>query len=196
MGLTNFENGLVIITVIVYAVFIVSFARRSRRSASRLQALEDTNARLVETLERVSAENSHLRERERKRQAERKKASGMPVSTGIANRMLPDLKAENINQEGRNKFAIDPSEKAAMVAEIDRYYGNFTIRLAAAYPSLKDNDLTTCCLVLLKVKAKNIPLLMGETYSASSKRRKRLALLFDTDNLYLFVEDFANNQTL
>jgi len=189
----NIEHGMLVLNVLLYMVLLVVGFERLKRTLKRKKELEtelmmhrERTAVLIRTNEKLRNDNSMLR-------SDENLAKRMPMCESLRKRDLPESKSK-MGVEN-TEYAMRPSEEVEMMDEINRNYNNFGMRLMSAYPTLKDKELTTCCLMLLKIKVKNISVLMGETYSTTLKRRQKLVETFGTENPDDFVDMFARDDT-
>ena len=192
MNLHNIEYGMALLNVLLYAVLLYFGIRRMRRIVSRKRELEAELKGLRARMARMVEENKTLRSENRRLLSEDESARRMPVCSDIRRRHFPGLKSTATANDYAH-LLLTAAEVTGMAAEIDRQYNGFTKRLAAAYQGLRDRDITTCCLLLLNIRLKDVSALMGETYSSTNKRKHKLIRTFGTENIYEFIESFANN---
>jgi hypothetical protein len=76
----------------------------------------------------------------------------------------------------------------------DRHFGQFTSRLAKAYPELTRGDLDYCCLYLLGLSDADISALMQKAYPTVSQRSRKIkAILGENSPLPIALRGIASN---
>ena len=78
-------------------------------------------------------------------------------------------------------YALSKEQITALREAADRHFGQFTIRLAKAYPDLTKSDLNYCCLYLLDLNDADIAALMQRAYNTVSDRSRKLKTLFGSE---------------
>ena len=78
-------------------------------------------------------------------------------------------------------YALSKEQITALREATDRHFGQFTIRLAKAYPDLTKSDLNYCCLYLLDLNDADIAALMQRAYNTVSDRSRKLKTLFGSE---------------
>jgi tetratricopeptide (TPR) repeat protein len=89
-------------------------------------------------------------------------------------------------------YALGKEQVMALREAADRHFGQFTVRLAKAYPNLTKGDLDYCCLYLLGLSDADVAALMQKAYPTVSHRaRKMKAILKKEVPLPTTLLDFA-----
>ncbi len=78
-------------------------------------------------------------------------------------------------------YALGKEQVMALREAADRHFGQFTSRLAKAYPSLTKGDLDYCCLYLLGLSDADISALMQRAYNTVSERSRKLKGIFGSE---------------
>ncbi len=94
-------------------------------------------------------------------------------------------------------YALGKEQVMALREAADRHFGQFTSRLAKAYPELTRGDLDYCCLYLLGLSDADISALMQRAYNTVSERSRKLKGVFGSDEplsvtLCSFASDSAS----
>ena len=95
-------------------------------------------------------------------------------------------------------YALGKEQVMALREAADRHFGQFTSRLAKAYPELTRGDLDYCCLYLLGLSDADISALMQRAYNTVSERSRKLKGVFGSEEplsvtLRGFVGESASN---
>ena len=95
-------------------------------------------------------------------------------------------------------YALGKEQVMALREAADRHFGQFTVRLAKAYPNLTKGDLDYCCLYLLGLSDADISALMQRAYNTVSERSRKLKGVFGSEEplsvtLRGFVGESASN---
>ena len=78
-------------------------------------------------------------------------------------------------------YALGKEQVTALREAADRHFGQFTSRLAKAYPDLTRGDLDYCCLYLLGLSDADIAALMQRAYNTISQRARKMKAIFGSD---------------
>jgi hypothetical protein len=90
-------------------------------------------------------------------------------------------------------YALGKEQVMALREAADRHFGQFTSRLAKAYPTLTKGDLDYCCLYLLGLSDADISALMQRAYATVSERSRKLKGIFGTEEpLSVALMSFAS----
>ncbi len=90
-------------------------------------------------------------------------------------------------------YALGKEQVMALREAADRHFGQFTSRLAKAYPNLTKGDLDYCCLYLLGLSDADISALMQRAYATVSERSRKIKTIFGTEEpLSVALVSFAN----
>ena len=91
-------------------------------------------------------------------------------------------------------YALGKEQVMALREAADRHFGQFTSRLAKAYPELTRGDLDYCCLYLLGLSDADISALMQKAYPTVSQRSRKIkAILGKNSPLPIALRGIANN---
>ena len=91
-------------------------------------------------------------------------------------------------------YALGKEQVMALREAADRHFGQFTSRLAKAYPDLTRGDLDYCCLYLLGLSDADISALMQKAYPTVSQRSRKIkAILGKNSPLPIALRGIANN---
>ena len=89
-------------------------------------------------------------------------------------------------------YALAKEQVMALREAADRHFGQFTVRLAKAYPNLTKGDLDYCCLYLLGLSDADISALMQRAYNTVSERSRKLKGIFGSEEpLSATIRNFA-----
>ncbi len=90
-------------------------------------------------------------------------------------------------------YALGKEQVMALREAADRHFGQFTSRLAKAYPELTRGDLDYCCLYLLGLSDADISALMQRAYNTVSERSRKLKGVFGSEEpLSVTLRGFAS----
>ena len=78
-------------------------------------------------------------------------------------------------------YALGKEQVTALREAADRHFGQFTSRLAKAYPDLTRGDLDYCCLYLLGLSDADIAALMQKAYPTVSHRARKMKAIFKNE---------------
>ena len=79
------------------------------------------------------------------------------------------------------EYALGKEQVTALREAADRHFGQFTSRLAKAYPDLTKGDLDYCCLYLLGLSDADVSALMQRAYNTVSQRARKMKAIFGSD---------------
>ena len=78
-------------------------------------------------------------------------------------------------------YALGKEQVMALREAADRHFGQFTSRLAKAYPDLTRGDLDYCCLYLLGLSDADVAALMQKAYPTVSQRARKMKGIFGSE---------------
>ena len=78
-------------------------------------------------------------------------------------------------------YALGKEQVMALREAADRHFGQFTSRLAKAYPELTRGDLDYCCLYLLGLSDADVAALMQKAYPTVSHRARKMKAIFKNE---------------
>ena len=78
-------------------------------------------------------------------------------------------------------YALGKEQVMALREAADRHFGQFTSRLAKAYPDLTRGDLDYCCLYLLGLSDADVAALMQKAYPTVSHRARKMKAIFKNE---------------
>ena len=91
------------------------------------------------------------------------------------------------------EYALGKEQVTALREAADRHFGQFTSRLAKAYPDLTRGDLDYCCLYLLGLSDADVAALMQRAYNTVSERSRKMKAIFGTEEpLSVTLKGFAD----
>ncbi len=91
------------------------------------------------------------------------------------------------------EFALGKEQVTALREAADRHFGQFTSRLAKAYPDLTRGDLDYCCLYLLGLSDADVAALMQRAYNTVSQRARKMKAIFGSEEpLPVTLRGFAS----
>ncbi len=73
-----------------------------------------------------------------------------------------------------NGLSLTADETAKLIEAVDECYEGYLTKLAEEHPSLNQNDLAICAMILLKVPNRDMVILSGLSYDTMKKRKLRL----------------------
>ncbi len=79
------------------------------------------------------------------------------------------------------EYALGKEQVTALREAADRHFGQFTSRIAKAYPDLTRSDLDYCCLYLLGLSDADVAALMQRAYNTVSQRARKMKAIFGSD---------------
>jgi predicted negative regulator of RcsB-dependent stress response len=78
-------------------------------------------------------------------------------------------------------YALGKEQVMALREAADRHFGQFTSRLAKAYPNLTKGDLDYCCLYLLGLSDADVAAMMQKAYPTVSHRARKMKAIFKNE---------------
>ena len=91
------------------------------------------------------------------------------------------------------EYALGREQVTALREAADRHFGQFTSRLAKAYPDLTRGDLDYCCLYLLGLSDADVAALMQRAYNTVSERSRKMKAIFGMEEpLSVTLKGFAD----
>ncbi|MCR5657805.1 MAG: hypothetical protein K6G25_00595 [Bacteroidales bacterium] len=104
-----------------------------------------------------------------------------PICRLIMERVNEGQFKSKVNYLSYQEYALSREQVTNLREAADRHFGQFTVRLAKAYPDLTKSDLDYCCLYLLDLNDADIAALMQRTYTTVSERSRKLKALFGSE---------------
>ncbi|MBR3492691.1 MAG: hypothetical protein IKH44_10380, partial [Bacteroidales bacterium] len=197
------------VLVVVAALLAWLFYRRKmqqqRDEASQQMEAEREAHRLEKASMSGRLKKSNQELRELKNQMRQQVGNGAPKQEAQAvsfnDEPICRLIMERVN-EGQFKaqmdcklyqdYALGKEQLTALREAADRHFGQFTSRLAKAYPDLTRGDLDYCCLYLLGLSDADIAALMQKAYPTVSHRARKMKAIFKSESpLPTTLLDFA-----
>ena len=91
-------------------------------------------------------------------------------------------------------YALNKQQILDLRLAVDRYFGQFTVRLKKAYPELTNADLDYCCLYLLGLTDADVAALMQRAYNTVIERNGKMRKIFGSENpLPIILMRIAND---
>ena len=212
------RNRMIVVVSVLVAVaallawLLIRRKMKQQRDAASQQMEAVQEAHRLEKAsmsERLKRSNQELREL--KDQMRQQAGNGVPKQEAQAvsfnDEPICRLIMERVN-EGQFKaqmdcklyqdYALGKEQVTALREAADRHFGQFTSRLAKAYPNLTKGDLDYCCLYLLGLSDADISALMQRAYNTVSERSRKLKGVFGSEEplsvtLRGFVSESASN---
>ncbi len=201
----------VVCVLVVVAALLAWLLHRRKMKQQRDEASQQMEAeREAHRLEKASMsgrlKRSNQELRELKDQMRQQAGNGAPKQEAQAvsfnEEPICRLIMERVN-EGQFKaqmdcklyqdYALGKEQVMALREAADRHFGQFTVRLAKAYPNLTKGDLDYCCLYLLGLSDADISALMQRAYATVSERSRKIKTIFGTEEpLSVALMSFAN----
>ena len=166
---------------------------RDKRHAEVLEAERQTHLMEQAAISgRLKRSNQELREL--KDQMRQQAGNGAPKQEAQAvsfnDEPICRLIMERVN-EGQFKaqmdcklyhdYALGKEQVMALREAADRHFGQFTNRIAKAYPDLTRGDLDYCCLYLLGLSDADVAALMQKAYPTVSHRARKMKAVFKSE---------------
>ena len=197
--------------LVVVAALLAWLLHKRRMKQQRDEASQQMEAeREAHRLEKASISGRLKRSnqdlRELKDQMRQQAGNGVPKQEAHAVSFTEEpicrLIMERVN-EGQFKaqmdcklyqdYALGKEQVMALREAADRHFGQFTSRLAKAYPTLTKGDLDYCCLYLLGLSDADVAALMQRAYATVSERSRKIKTIFGTEEpLSVALVSFAN----
>jgi tetratricopeptide (TPR) repeat protein len=197
---------LVVVAALLAWLLIRRKMKQQRDEASQQMEAEREAHRLVKASMSGRLKKSNQELRELKDQIRQQAGNGAPKQVAQAMSFNEEpicrLIMERVN-EGQFKaqmdcklyqdYALGKEQVMALREAADRHFGQFTSRLAKAYPELTKGDLDYCCLYLLGLSDADISALMQRAYNTVSERSRKLKGVFGSDEpLSVTLRGFAS----
>ncbi len=197
---------LVVVAALLAWLLIRRKMKQQRDEASQQMEAEREAHRLVKASMSGRLKKSNQELRELKDQIRQQAGNGAPKQVAQAMSFNEEpicrLIMERVN-EGQFKaqmdcklyqdYALGKEQVMALREAADRHFGQFTSRLAKAYPELTKGDLDYCCLYLLGLSDADISALMQRAYNTVSERSRKLKGVFGSEeSLSVILRGFAN----
>ncbi len=198
---------LVVVAALLAWLLIRRKMKQQRDAASQQMEAEREAHRLEKASMSGRLKKSNQELRELKDQMRQQVSSGAPKQEAQAvsfnDEPICRLIMERVN-EGQFKaqmdcklyqdYALGKEQVMALREAADRHFGQFTSRLAKAYPTLTKGDLDYCCLYLLGLSDADISALMQRAYATVSERSRKIKTIFGTEEpLSVALVSFAND---
>ena len=180
--------------VVVAALLIRRKMKQQRDEASQqMEAVQEAH-RLEKASMSGRLKRSNQELRELKDQMRQQVGNGAPKqeaqAVSFTDEPICRLIMERVN-EGQFKaqmdcklyqdYALGKEQVTALREAADRHFGQFTSRLAKAYPDLTRGDLDYCCLYLLGLSDADIAALMQKAYPTVSHRARKMKAIFTSE---------------
>ena len=186
------------VLVVVAALLAWLFYRRKMRqqrdaASQQMEAVQEAH-RLEKASMSGRLKRSNQELRELKDQMRQRAGNGVPKQEAQAvtfnEEPICRLIMERVN-EGQFKaqmdcklyqdYALGKEQVMALREAADRHFGQFTSRLAKAYPELTRGDLDYCCLYLLGLSDADVAALMQKAYPTVSHRARKMKAIFKNE---------------
>ena len=197
---------LVVVAALLAWLFYRRKMKQQRDEASQQMEAEREAHRLEKASMSGRLKRSNQELRELKDQMRQQAGNGAPKQEAQAvsfnEEPICRLIMERVN-EGQFKaqmdctiykdYALGKEQVTALREAADRHFGQFTSRLAKAYPTLTKGDLDYCCLYLLGLSDADVAALMQRAYATVSERSRKIKTVFGTEEpLSVALVSFAN----
>jgi tetratricopeptide (TPR) repeat protein len=196
---------LMVVAVLLAWLFYRRKMRQQRDEASQQMEAERAAHRLEKASMsgRLKRSNEELRElKDQIRQQNDTAPKPETQAASFAEEPICRLIMERVN-EGQFKaqmdcktykeYALGKEQVTALREAADRHFGQFTSRLAKAYPDLTRGDLDYCCLYLLGLSDADVAALMQRAYNTVSERSRKMKAIFGTEEpLSVTLKGFAD----
>ncbi len=203
-------SALVVVAALLAWLLIRRKMKQQRDAASQqMEAVQEAH-RLEKASMSGRLKRSNQELRELKDQMRQQAGNGAPKQEAQAvsfnDEPICRLIMERVN-EGQFKaqmdcklyqdYALGKEQVMALREAADRHFGQFTSRLAKAYPELTRGDLDYCCLYLLGLSDADVAALMQRAYNTVSERSRKLKGIFGSEEplsatLCSFASDSAS----
>ena len=185
---------LVVVATLLAWLFYRSKMKQQRDMASQqMEAVQEAH-RLEKASMSGRLKRSNQELRELKDQMRQQAGNGAPKQEARAvsfnEEPICRLIMERVN-EGQFKaqmdcklyqdYALGKEQVMALREAADRHFGQFTSRLAKAYPELTRGDLDYCCLYLLGLSDADVAALMQKAYPTVSHRARKMKAIFKNE---------------
>jgi tetratricopeptide (TPR) repeat protein len=194
-----------VVAVLLAWLFYRRKMRQQRDEASQQMETERAAHRLEKASMsgRLKRSNEELRElKDQIRQQNDTAPKPETQAASFAEEPICRLIMERVN-EGQFKaqmdcktykeYALGKEQVTALREAADRHFGQFTSRLAKAYPDLTRGDLDYCCLYLLGLSDADVAALMQRAYNTVSERNRKMKAIFGTEEpLSVTLKGFAD----
>ena len=185
---------LVVVAALLAWLFYRSKMKQQRDMASQqMEAVQEAH-RLEKASMSGRLKRSNQELRELKDQMRQQAGNGAPKQEAQAvsfnDEPICRLIMERVN-EGQFKaqmdcklyqdYALGKEQVMALREAADRHFGQFTSRLAKAYPELTRGDLDYCCLYLLGLSDADVAALMQKAYPTVSHRARKMKAIFKNE---------------
>ena len=184
---------MVLLNIMAFAFMFVFNHRRKRaeRELARMKAEYDMAREKAGAVEQQLTEERKMTEMLMRKVSVRADITELQTYKTLAAKTAALPVVKSYAEYG--ELALTNGELAAMVAEVDGAFGNFSVRLKKAYPTLRKHDIHCCCLTMMRFDTQTIKAFLGSTYRTETRRGEKLKQVFGTDSLFEFLMEFANN---
>ena len=206
------RNRMIVVVSVLVAVAVLLawlFYRRKMRqqrdaASQQMEAVQEAH-RLEKASMSGRLKRSNQELRELKDQMRQQAGNGVPKQEAHAVSFTEEpicrLIMERVN-EGQFKaqmdcklyqdYALGKEQVTALREAADRHFGQFTSRIAKAYPDLTRGDLDYCCLYLLGLSDADVAALMQKAYPTVSHRARKMKAIFKSEtSLHTTLLGFA-----
>ena len=195
----------VVVAVLLAWLFYRRKMRQQRDEASQQMEAERAAHRLEKASMsgRLKRSNEELRElKDQIRQQGDTAPKPETQAASFAEESICRLIMERVNDgqfkaqmdcKAYKEYALGKEQVTALREAADRHFGQFTSRLAKAYPDLTRGDLDYCCLYLLGLSDADVAALMQRAYNTVSERNRKMKAIFGTEEpLSVTLKGFAD----
>lgn len=152
---------------------------RLKRSNEELRELKDQIRQQGDTAPKPEAQAASFAEE--------------PICRLIMERVNEGQFKAQMDCKAYKEFALGKEQVTALREAADRHFGQFTSRLAKAYPDLTRGDLDYCCLYLLGLSDADVAALMQRAYNTVSERSRKMKAIFGMEEpLSVTLKGFAD----
>ena len=156
-----------------------SMSGRLKRSNEELRELKDQIRQQGDTAPKPEAQAASFAEE--------------PICRLIMERVNEGQFKAQMDCKAYKEFALGKEQVTALREAADRHFGQFTSRLAKAYPDLTRGDLDYCCLYLLGLSDADVAALMQRAYNTVSERSRKMKAIFGMEEpLSVTLKGFAD----
>ena len=186
--------ALVVVAVLLAWLFYRRKMRQQRDAASQQMEAEREAHRLEKAsmsgrLKRSNQELRELKEQMRqqagnvapKQEAQAVSFNEEPICRLIMERVNEGQFKAQMDCKLYQDYALGKEQVMALREAADRHFGQFTVRLAKAYPELTKGDLDYCCLYLLGLSDADVAAMMQKAYPTVSHRARKMKAIFKNE---------------
>ena len=156
-----------------------SMSGRLKRSNEELRELKDQIRQQNETAPKPETQAASFAEE--------------PICQLIVQRVNEGQFKAQMDCKAYKEYALGKEQVTALREAADRHFGQFTSRLAKAYPDLTRGDLDYCCLYLLGLSDADVAALMQRAYATVNERSRKMKAIFGKEEpLSVTLKGFAD----